>query len=163
MATAPWTLPSHAGMFTGRWPHELSADWFHALDSTHPTLAETLRARGYNTAGFVANTLYCGSETGLSRGFNHYEDYSISPGELLLSSSLGRTIANNSRLRQLTGYHNIVNAKDAATVNADFLDWVSRNQRPFFAFLNYFDAHIVTTTRAFQRDVRKSNTPIQVD
>jgi glucan phosphoethanolaminetransferase (alkaline phosphatase superfamily) len=26
-STSPWTLPSHASMFTGRYPHELSADW----------------------------------------------------------------------------------------------------------------------------------------
>ena len=34
--------------------------------------------------------------------------------------------------------------KDAATVNADFLNWLSRrgrSSRPFFAFLNYSDAH----------------------
>ena len=34
--------------------------------------------------------------------------------------------------------------KDAAVVNREFLDWLSRRQqpdRPFFAFLNYFDAH----------------------
>jgi hypothetical protein len=26
-APAPWTLPTHASLFTGQWPHELSADW----------------------------------------------------------------------------------------------------------------------------------------
>ena len=41
-ATAPWTLPSHSSFFTGRWPHELTADWLSPLDGTHPTLAEYL-------------------------------------------------------------------------------------------------------------------------
>ena len=34
--------------------------------------------------------------------------------------------------------------KAAAVVNREFLDWLSRRhqpERPFFAFLNYFDAH----------------------
>ena len=26
-AAAPWTLASHANMFTGRWPHELAIEW----------------------------------------------------------------------------------------------------------------------------------------
>ena len=30
-ATAPWTLPSHASMFTGRWPHELAVEWVTPL------------------------------------------------------------------------------------------------------------------------------------
>ena len=37
-----------------------------------------------------------------------------------------------------------VNRKDAATVNREFFDWLSRRgrpDRPFFAFLNDFDAH----------------------
>ena len=55
-ATSSWTLPSHASMFTGRWPHELSAGWLTPLDGTYPTLAEFLGSRGYATAGFVANT-----------------------------------------------------------------------------------------------------------
>ena len=36
------------------------------------------------------------------------------------------------------------NRKEATVVNREFLDWLSRRQqpeRPFFAFLNYFDAH----------------------
>src|SRR5262249_3221997 len=63
-ATAPWPAPSHASMFTGRWSHELSVGWDRPLNGTFPTLAEFLAARGYATAGFVANTTYCSSETG---------------------------------------------------------------------------------------------------
>ena len=37
-----WTLPSHASMFTGRWPHELSVGWRTPLDQAHPTVAEFL-------------------------------------------------------------------------------------------------------------------------
>ena len=47
------------------------------FDETHLTLAEYLGSHGYDTAGFVANLEYCGRETGLDRGFAHYEDYPI--------------------------------------------------------------------------------------
>ncbi|MHC4594403.1 MAG: sulfatase-like hydrolase/transferase, partial [Planctomycetota bacterium] len=55
LSTAPWTLPSHASMFTGRFPYELSTGWRTPLDSTYPTLAEFFSTKGYHTAGFVAN------------------------------------------------------------------------------------------------------------
>jgi arylsulfatase A-like enzyme len=141
LATAPWTLPSHASMFTGRFPHELRADWNVPLDNRHPTLAEAFSAQGYLTAGFAANTLYCSYEHGLDRGFAHYEDYSRSPGQIILSSSLGRFLRN----RLLPPYIEevqIIGLKTAAELNRDFLHWVSSaGERPFFVFLNYFDAH----------------------
>ena len=74
-AASSWTLPSHATMFTGRWLHELSVGWLTPLDRTRPTLAEFLRDRGYATAGFVANTFYCATDSGLARGFTHYRDF----------------------------------------------------------------------------------------
>ena len=144
IATAPWTLTSHASMFTGLYPHELSADWWKPLDATYPTLAEVLSRHGYVTAGFVANTINCTYETGLNRGFVHYEDYKMCMEQIIMSSSLGRTVGGNERLRETMGHYEFLGRKTATEVNEEFLKWLSNRekQRPFFAFLNYFDAHI---------------------
>ncbi len=142
IAPAPWTLPSHASMFTGRFPHELSAEWRTPLDATYPTLAEVLSARGYVTAGFVANIGYCSVESGLSRGFAHYEDYQVSPGQIVNSLALGHSITKNPTFRRLVNYHQKLGRKDAPDVSNGLLRWLSRqDRRPYFAFLNYFDAH----------------------
>jgi arylsulfatase A-like enzyme len=141
IAPAPWTLPSHASMFTGRHPYELSARWFASLDDTYPTLAERLQEEGYVTAGFVANTRFCRAETGLARGFIHYEDYAISPGQFLLSAELGRRLVG---VKWVCYDFNQVARKSADHINEAFLRWLDRTRpdgRPFFAFLNYFDAH----------------------
>jgi arylsulfatase A-like enzyme len=160
-ATSSWTLPSHGSMFTGRWPHELSAGWLTPLDGTYPTLAEFLGSRGYATAGFAANYAYCASDSGLSRGFATYRDY-IFPR----LTALGKTTLVD---RSLAGLQSIArwledrldfdglrpisdllwwslkdDRKNAAVVNRELLDWLSRRrqpERPFFAFLNYYDAH----------------------
>lgn len=143
LSTAPWTPPSHYSMMTGRFPHELlPRDWHGVLDETYPTLAEVFSAHGYRTAGFVANYEYTSRETGLGRGFAHYEDYPVSPAELALSSSLAQAIVNNGTLRRLTGWYDILGRKTAARINADLLEWLAEERaRPFFAFLNYYDAH----------------------
>jgi arylsulfatase A-like enzyme len=142
IATAPWTLPSHAGMFTGRLPHELSADFRTPLDATYPTLAEALSQHGWRTAGFVANTYYCTAEQGLARGFAHYEDHPLSFSELALSASLNRKLLQQDWLRRAIGYYDVVGRKSATDINRAFLHWLpSQDAHPFFAFLNYFDAH----------------------
>lgn len=140
--TASWTLPSHGSIFTGYYPHEQIGDWLVPFDSPYPTLAEVLRQRGYDTAGFVANTIYCSKESGFGRGFAHFEDYKISPGQVMKSSSLGFYMTDNPGLRQQIGYYEYLGRKSAAELNAEFLRWLSsRGERPFFAFLNYWDAH----------------------
>ena len=142
-STAPWTLPSHASMFTGRWPHQLSAAEDQALDATYPTVAEVLTDRGYATGGFVANTHFCNIWFGLNRGFTHYEDMcdeflAVSLAETLHCSMLGQRVV---RLFGLPLEPDRTR-KDAGRINRDFLTWASQqNGRPFFAFLNYFDAH----------------------
>jgi arylsulfatase A-like enzyme len=160
-ATSSWTLPSHASLFTGRWPHELSAGWLTPLNGTFPTLAEVMGSRGYATAGFIANCWYCASGSGLERGFATYEDYIFPRLTAFRAASLvDRTVDGVMGLERLLEdrldidllrtpaerLFRLVNAdrKDAAGVNREFLDWLTRRRqpaRPFFAFLNYYDAH----------------------
>lgn len=139
-STAPWTLPSHVSILTGRFPHETSANWLTPMAGGHPTLADLLSAQGYTTAAFVANARYCSRETGLNRGFAHYEDYRVSPTRIALSASLGR--AANEWVPKLTGGRGVFERTTAAEINSSFLAWLSKEQpRPFFVFLNYYDAH----------------------
>jgi arylsulfatase A-like enzyme len=142
ITSSPWTLPSHASMFTGRWAHELSADYLTPLDSKHPTLAEYLGRNGYTSAGFVANLGYSSHETGLGRGFHHYEDYPRSAGQIASSSTVARTLADNFRLRALVEDDEHLSRVPAEDLNRRALDWIgSHAGAPFFVFLNYFDAH----------------------
>lgn len=139
-STSPWTLPSHGTLFTGQFPGALSADWLTPLDGTYTTVAELFARRGYVTSGFVGNLIYCTAQTGLNRGFTRFSDYVIRPGTLVASSWLMRPIVES--LRESDAETNPLLAKRASEVNAEFAAWlVSRPQRPFFAFLNYFDAH----------------------
>lgn len=147
-STAPWTLPSHASLFTGRLPHELSVGDSLPLDATHPTLAEVLARRGYATGGFAANTYYCNSRFGLDRGFAHYEDYvetrEVSAAEALRCSEVGRRLLQLAGLAGLRLPVDHSHRRDAAEMNRSLLAWLDGRPdpaRPFFAFVNYFDAH----------------------
>jgi arylsulfatase A-like enzyme len=142
LAVGPWTLPSHASMFTGLWPTELSANWHRPLDRAHPTVAEALRDAGYLTGGFVGNYRYVGGSTGLGRGFSRYSDYPINPAEALRMTGLVRRLLRIPKVQEWLGKNRILEATTAAAVNRDFLEWLDRvPDRPFFGFINYIDAH----------------------
>ncbi len=140
VATAPWTLPSHATLFTGLYPSELSTGWNTPLDSVPPTLAERFAERGYATGGFVANFRYTSHEYGLARGFQIYRDYALTPSQFVGSTMVGRRVIgawNAARHRYV-----LPGRKDGDRVVDEFLEFeASRGSRPYFAFLNLFDPH----------------------
>lgn len=140
-STAPWTLPSHASMFTGKWPHELGVDWAAPLDRSNETIAERLNEAGYATGGFAANIIYVSWLFGLDDGFSRFVDYRLSPSEVLGASNLGRALITS--WNQRTGSYIEPGRYDARRVNDVFLGWLDGVEagRPWFAFLNYFDAH----------------------
>jgi arylsulfatase A-like enzyme len=157
-ATAPWTLPSHASFFTGRWPHELHVDWMTPIRTSFPVLAEYLASHGYATAGIVANAGYCSYETGLARGFTYYDDYHLVRLGFLRMAAMVDWVLRKS-LRLDIRYHGETpwslrhflehwfytgHRRNAELINGAFLDWLAQRPetgRPFFAFLNYLDAH----------------------
>lgn len=146
-ATAPWTSPTHAGMLTGRWAHELSVGPDVPLDGTFPTLGEVLGREGYATAGFVGNIYYCNALLGFDRGFARYEDayenHTVSLFETIWSSALGRQVIRSLGYSTKLDDGVTLLRKSAAMVNRDVLAWLDRRpaERPFFAFINYYDAH----------------------
>jgi arylsulfatase A-like enzyme len=155
-SVAPWTMPSHASMFTGRYAGELTADWKVPLDATYPVLAERFRAAGYATAGFVANLHYTAYDSGLERGFIHYDDYETNWRQTLASSSYTQTNLFDQVVRTPSSaaaallhpdlsivpqhrYH----ARIAGEIIDAYLAWQEDNsERPSFAFLNVMDAHL---------------------
>ncbi|MGE0555918.1 MAG: sulfatase-like hydrolase/transferase [Gemmatimonadales bacterium] len=157
MSTAPWTLPSHGTMFTGRYGSDLTGSWRRPMRGDVPTLAEALSGAGYRTGGFVANLLYTSRESGLARGFADYRDYRPSRSLILSHSPIAQTGAFRRLLRArslaglkrafgpgalLTGRLPADEVVPARVITDDFLDWQATvDGRPFFAFLNYFDAH----------------------
>jgi arylsulfatase A-like enzyme len=134
LAMSSWTLPSHASLFTGLFPTTHRAHYdenaevsleaaldtladshlyrVNGLSAGAETLAETLREAGYVTGG-VGGGPWLKPCFGLSQGFDYYD--------CEVSSISGRP---------------------AHEVNALAVPFIEQNaDRPFFLFLNYFDAH----------------------
>ena len=164
LSTSSWTLPSHAAIFTGRPHRELNVDWSIGLDDRWPTLAERFQRLGYRTGGFVANWYYTTGQSGLARGFDHYDDLQRSWHQALLYTMPGQVIEalKPKRFnRPLFNSYRQGARRWAPEITDRFLAWSARDEgRPFFVFLNYFDAHAPYTPMPSQLQVGPPNREI---
>lgn len=150
-SSSSWTLPSHAAIFTGTSELNLDATHWNHLGPDWPTLAEVLRGRGYGTAAFVANADWAGWDSGLGRGFERYDDYPLSLWTAISATSLGRVVYPmlydrvSGRVQRLPGRLRLrhpAQHRSAAAITQAFLGWLDdRPRAPYFAFLNFMDAH----------------------
>src|SRR5262249_44805649 len=71
----PLTRPSHASLFTGRYPaeHGVRDNVSAPLAADVPLLAEAFQRAGWRTAAFLASTVL-DRQSGLARGFDVYSD-----------------------------------------------------------------------------------------
>jgi arylsulfatase A-like enzyme len=155
-------------MFTGQYPGLLSATTEKPLDGTFRTLGEAFRDGGYYTYGLTANLHYTSWESGIGRGFHEWNDYRRSVRQLLRSSLLGQMqmvlrIVDATRMEHVIAAiraHEIsvfpkpeADTPSAVVITDDFLHWIDRRpDRPFFAFVNYFDPHWTYDPPAEYRD-----------
>jgi len=114
---APITLPAHASLLTGRFPHRHGArdNGIYRLVDDVPTLGEGLQAAGYQTAAVVGAAVL-DRHYGLARGFGVYDDE---------VHRAGLAIAE----------------RDAAAVTERALAIAGELSGPAFLFVHYFDPH----------------------
>jgi len=120
-AISPWTLPSHASMFTGLYPDTHLANRPRSkLHENNVTLAELLGKSDYFSHGIVCAP-FLRSYFQLNQGFNTYDD------------RISRT--HRPEVRQ------IKTSRDVTDRALEFLAEQQRQRRPFFLFVHYWDPH----------------------
>lgn len=165
--SSSYTLPTHATLFTGLLAETHGAVELHNHDNSNGvsllelglqadfaevaplpeealTLAEILKARGYETGAICANTAYLARAFNMDQGFDTYVDQM---GSRAAWRPLGLSIAVRLPLPQKWRLHRMLGSSEryylfAHEVNELTRQWLrGRADRPFFLFLNYMEAH----------------------
>jgi arylsulfatase A-like enzyme len=132
-AVSSWTMPTHASMFTGKFPTSHGANYdpkgplnlgdgigtefggyrARPIAEDETTLAAILSGQGYTTGGVVGGPWLLGRFR-LDKGFEHWDDDGITA----------------------------LNGRPAAEVTDAAIRFVDAHaDEPFFLFLNYYDPH----------------------
>jgi arylsulfatase A-like enzyme/tetratricopeptide (TPR) repeat protein len=119
----PLTLPAHASLFTGLLPaeHGVRDNLGYRLEAgRHRTLAALLKERGYATGGAISAWVLR-APTGISAGFDFYEDSLVAPAGVDVAGSVQRP--GGETLDRL-------------------LPWLQTvADRPFFLFFHIYEPH----------------------
>lgn len=161
VSQAPWTLPSHASMFTGKYPSEHGAVQENPHLDTQPTIASKLTNQGYKCGLFSANA-WISPQTGLTHGFDVEENFiSTMPSPVRrMTSKVWKRFTSNRRLKPLakriTSFISFIHRKYAGkkieSYTPDILseaeDFISNNRdQSIFTCINLLDAHLPYTPK----------------
>ena len=123
-ASSPWTLPTHASLFTGLNPFEHGAVTIPTktadennvlpLPTSRTTVAEVFQEAGARTGAVVANSIFLGETWQVNQGFDDY----------IFDDKAGPEVK-------------------APEVNGHVYQWLDQQnaKEPFFLFINYMDVH----------------------
>lgn len=127
-APAPWTVPSHASLFTGLGieTHGTGLAGQSSLPERFVTLAERLSTAGYETAAFSENMIVSDAFQ-LLQGFSHRRSTAL------------------KRMEQDAPIDHI----EVIDLGVQIRRWLGNRdtRKPFFAFVNIFEAHSPYTVR----------------
>ncbi len=150
ISPAMWTVPSHASMFTGVTSTTHGADFdYRWLDGANVTLAETLQAAGYDTYAFSANPNLADNRINLLQGVAEIEmawrgrfkaPVSQITRQKLIQRDVSTEISPGFAGKGTDHFY-----YNAAPVTGDalttWLDTRAEKEKPWFAYLNYMEAH----------------------
>ncbi len=156
VAPAPWTLPSHASIFTGLRPSEHGVTGAAVLTDAGPRsprprvealaerwLPEVLRRKGYATFAATGNP-WVGEAVGLTFGFERvYESWREARLPKLADPLAGSSSAGFSRKAAVYS-RRALGLGDGGAMRSlgEFRDFLAgRGARPFFAFFNIMEPH----------------------
>ncbi|MEO8360328.1 MAG: sulfatase [Vicinamibacteria bacterium] len=144
-AAGSFSLSSHASLFTGLLPTAHGAQPILGPRTTYgrlwpdvKTLAEKLRDRGYSTFGVSANDVFLAEWTGLQRGF---DDFAATGRRELRFNPLSMVVRTELLRRRRLSFQWASPTWSASEVTDAAIERVNAAPRPWFLFLNYFDAH----------------------
>ncbi|HHO52473.1 MAG TPA: DUF229 domain-containing protein [Deltaproteobacteria bacterium] len=169
-----WTLPSHASLFTGL---SVSAHGTHAdykwLDGRFLTLAEHFSGQGYATYAWSSNP-NINRNSNTIQGFDTFHQAfgqnrwraAVEAFTKGLIHPEDETTRPNPDRHQVISYH-----KSGPVIHDAFTGWLDERppDAPFFAFLNYMEAHtyrlpteearraIMTDPASYHRALKTSN------
>jgi len=138
ISSAPWTLPSHASLFTGLYTSQHDTCFGRPyLNRQVVTLAEMLRQRGYRTAAFSTNP-WVSEEFGFDRGFETFR-WAVRTLEWLHP-----LFPTETKLEKVIRYLRDPWYPVSWRNNRLLQDWITGAQdggQPFFVYTLYFDPH----------------------
>jgi len=148
VSTAGITLAAHGSMFTGLLPSEHGANNDHGyLEEAHTTVAEAFRAGGYRTFLWASNP-YISSDHNFAQGFeverHPWDDHNQGAALEALLAKLDPSDTSSERPEQIRsgelqswGFH-----ATGSLAQANLTGWLDEgDDEPWFAFLNYMEAH----------------------
>ncbi|MDY6770513.1 MAG: sulfatase [Candidatus Nanohaloarchaea archaeon] len=157
VSQSTWSLPTHASIFTGRYPSEHGATFVSPFLADETTLAERLQEEGYDTIG-VSPNFVVRPTSGLHAGFDHFSTPQVGniPDPLIPPFNKCMDVVSSSiPLRRLseqiyTTYHQLFQSRAAERIeqarSPDTIDSIREcldaSDDPFFLFANFMDPHM---------------------
>jgi len=149
VANSPWTLPSHASMFSSLYPLEtgcvLGKNFrqitYSRLNHSVKTLAEYLKESGYKTHAITGNG-WVSPHFGFDQGFECYRNVKEKNAAIYLMKQ-----------NAIVGSTKAIDGRDFKYSTNLCLKWIEKNfDYKWFFFLHTYEVHAPYTRRHFEPD-----------
>jgi len=154
-SASTWTPPSHASIFSGKYPFQHGTLGKNVKFREKFSLASVLQRHGYRTVG-ITDCCLLSSVTGFDRGF----DLFINTSEIPLFSRKFIKEKFKDIFRTILQGHDKHTYRINEIIKKILNSYVK--EKPFFLFINYFNAHVpYNPPKPFRNKFTKDNSGVK--